>query len=158
MAIAYVGLGANLGEPRVQLAWAVQRLHALPNSRVRRLSSLKSYPAVGGPPQPDYLNAVVELSTTLPPDELVRQCQALERTAGRPQPDPVRWGPRVLDLDLLLYEDRVIDTPELTVPHPRLAERRFVLEPLAELVPNFIHPVLHAPVAVLLKQFGAQSP
>ncbi|MBI4226941.1 MAG: 2-amino-4-hydroxy-6-hydroxymethyldihydropteridine diphosphokinase, partial [Candidatus Omnitrophica bacterium] len=123
---------------------------ASPDLRVQRVSALREYPPVGGPPQPPYLNAVAEVITTLAPLDLLRRLQALEREAGRPRPDPVRWGPRLLDLDLLLHDNQVIHTPELTVPHPRLAERLFVVEPLAELAPDLIHPVLRLSVATLL--------
>ena len=102
-----------------------------------------------GPPQPSYLNTVVEIATALEPRWLLDALKALERRLGR-APSTQRWGPRVIDLDILLYDDRVLDEPTLSIPHPRMHERRFVLEPLAQLVPDLIHPVLKQTIARLL--------
>lgn len=134
--IAYIGLGSNLAEPESQLHRAFDELHCLPQSRCIAQSSLyRSAPmqAAGAPDdQPDYINAVATLETGLEPLALLAECQRLEelhqRVRGR------RWGPRTLDLDVLLYGEHIIDTPELSVPHPGLYERNFVLYPLAEVV------------------------
>ncbi|OGX41356.1 MAG: 2-amino-4-hydroxy-6-hydroxymethyldihydropteridine diphosphokinase [Omnitrophica WOR_2 bacterium RIFCSPHIGHO2_02_FULL_68_15] len=150
--IAYVGLGANLGDRRASLTRAVSHLRGLPTSRVQGVSAMREYAADGGPSQPPYLNAVVALETTLTPRQLLDHFHRLEAAAGRVRPDPVRWGPRPLDLDLLLYGDTMIAEPDLTVPHPRLADRLFVLEPLVELAPNARHPVLHLTVSELLNR------
>ncbi len=152
MALAYVGLGANLGDRRASLTRAVEALRGLPNSRVQGVSTMREYAAVGGPPQPPYLNAVAALETALSPRQLLQQFHALEAAAGRTRPDPGRWGPRSLDLDLLFYGDLVVNDPDLIVPHPRLAERLFVLEPLAELAPETRHPVLRLTAAELLNR------
>lgn len=128
MSLAAVGLGSNLRDRRANLAFAVESLDGL--GEVLEVSSLYETAAVGGPPQGDYLNAVVLLMTDRSARGLLDGLLDIERTAGRTR--RVRWGPRTLDLDLLLFGDETIDEPGLTVPHPRLGERRFVLEPLAE--------------------------
>lgn len=136
-ASAYIGLGANLGDPARALAAAVTALAALPRTRlVRRSATYRSAPVDAG--GPDYLNAVVEISTTLPPEALLDALQAIEQAAGRQR--PYRNAPRTLDLDLLLYGEQTIDTPRLTVPHPRMGERAFVLLPLAEIAPERVAP------------------
>jgi len=130
---AFIGLGANLGDPRSTLRDALLRLAALPATRlVARSSAYRSAPvdAAG----PEFVNAVAELQTALVPHELLHALQAIEQAHGRER--PYRNAPRTLDLDLLLYGDDVIDEPELTVPHPRMHRRAFVLMPLAELAPE----------------------
>ena len=130
---AYVGLGANLGDARATLEAAVQALDALPQTqRVSCSSVYRSAPVDAS--GPDYFNAVVGLRTRLAPHELLSQLQAIESRHGRER--PYRNAPRTLDLDLLLYGDQTISTPTLTVPHPRLHERAFVLMPLAEIAPG----------------------
>jgi 2-amino-4-hydroxy-6-hydroxymethyldihydropteridine diphosphokinase len=131
--LVYVGLGANLGEREAALRHALKALGQCPGTRVLRVSPLYGSAPVdaGGP---DYLNAVAELVTTLAPEALLQALQAIEQSAGRER--PYRNAPRTLDLDILWFGDRVIDTPTLTVPHPRMAERAFVLRPLADLVPE----------------------
>ena len=145
---AWVALGANLGDPARTLARARAWLGSLPGTVLEAASRVHRTAPIG-PPQPDYLNAVVRLRTTLTPRELLGALQALERTAGRVR--TVRWGPRTLDLDLLLFSDRVSDDPVLTLPHPRLHERRFVLAPLCELDPAHRHPRLGLTMAELLR-------
>lgn len=131
--IAYVGLGANLGERETTLRKALQALAQVPGAQVLRVSPLyRSAPVDAG--GPDYLNAVAEVATTLEPRALLQALQAIEYAAGRER--PYRNAPRTLDLDILWFGDQVIDTPELSVPHPRMAERAFVLRPLADLVPG----------------------
>lgn len=131
--LVYVGLGANLGEREAALRQALAALGQYPGTRVLRVSPLYGSAPVdaGGP---DYLNAVAEVATTLTPEALLQALQAIEQSAGRER--PYRNAPRTLDLDILWFGDQVIDTPTLTVPHPRMAERAFVLRPLADLVPE----------------------
>src|SRR4051812_22596444 len=130
---AYVGLGANLGEPLEALRLALQGLAHLPQTRVLRSSRIyRSAPVDAG--GPDYFNAVAEIATSLDAFELLEQLQQLENAAGRER--PYRNAPRTLDLDLLLYGDERIDSVVLTVPHPRMRERAFVLLPLQELAPD----------------------
>lgn len=139
-----VGLGANLGDRGQALAQAVQAMAQLPDTQVKGLSSLYvSAPVDAG--GPDYLNAVALLHTTLPPLALLHALQAIEQSAGRER--PYRNAPRTLDLDVLRYGDLQMDTPELTLPHPRWAERAFVLQPLAELAPALVSSAQLAAVA-----------
>lgn len=130
---AWIGLGANLGDRGAALAAAVQALAQLPGTRLLQVSSLYASAPIdsGGP---DYLNAVAELATKLAPLELLDAMQAIEQAAGRER--PYRNAPRTLDLDLLLYADQRIANERLTVPHPRIYERAFVLLPLAEIAPS----------------------
>ncbi len=148
MSLAHVALGSNLGEREGHIGDALLALDRVPGTRVARRSSLYETAPVGGPAGQDaYLNAVAELETSLTPEQLLEQLQGIENAGGRVRAE--HHGPRTIDLDLLLFGGRVISTPELTVPHPRLHERLFVLEPLAELVPGLIHPTLGRSVAQL---------
>ena len=128
-----IGLGANLGDARATLDWALQQLHTHPLVTLKQVSSLYRTRPVDAD-GPDYLNAVALLHTSMEPEALLHLLQALERQAGRER--PYRNAPRTLDLDLLLYGQRVLNSPTLTLPHPRMHQRRFVLEPLAELAPD----------------------
>jgi 2-amino-4-hydroxy-6-hydroxymethyldihydropteridine diphosphokinase len=135
VARAYVGLGANLGPREATILRAVDLLAAEPGIDLLELSSLRETDPVGITDQPAFVNGAVALETTLPPRELLDALLRVERELGRVRTGE-RWGPRTIDLDLLLYADQVVDEPGLTVPHPRLQERRFALEPLAELEPE----------------------
>lgn len=139
MTRAYVGLGANLGERERTLRAAVDSLADEPDIEVVGVSALRETEPVGVGEQPRYLNGIAALDTTLPARRLLEQLLAVEQQFGRVR-IPGEHGPRTLDLDLLLYGDEAIDEPGLTVPHPRLHERRFVLEPLAELAPGLVVP------------------
>ena len=140
MARACVGLGANRGNPPAQIEHACAALAALPQTRLLARSRLWHTPAWGPVPQADYLNAAAALETTLTPRLLLDALLAIERSAGRDRAYEQRWGPRRLDLDLLLYGDLQLDEPGLRVPHPRLAERAFVLLPLADIDPALVVP------------------
>jgi 2-amino-4-hydroxy-6-hydroxymethyldihydropteridine diphosphokinase len=147
--LAYISLGSNLGDRRNTLERAIAALAETPRVVVRKFSSFRETEPVGGPPgQGMFLNAAAELETRLDPFRLLRVLQEIEVRCGRVR--TVRWGARTLDLDLLLFEDRIIKTAELTVPHPRLRMRRFVLEPLAEIAPEAIDPETKRTVAELL--------
>ena len=135
MARAFIGLGSNLGDRRAYLKDAVEGLRS--HGDVFAVSPLYETEPVGGPAgQGPYLNLVVELATRDTPRRLLERCQALEEAAGRLRSE--RWGPRTLDADVLLVEGSEVDEPDLTVPHPRLWERRFVLQPLADLAPDLV--------------------
>ncbi len=149
---AYVGLGSNLDDPAMQLRRAFDALGALPQTRLVARSALYQNPPMGPAGQPDFVNAVAGLLTALAPDVLLAALQAIEDRHGRRR-DGSRWGPRVLDLDLLLYGDRRLQTGTLTLPHPGLSERAFVLWPLAQVAPDLRLP-LGARVASLAAAMG----
>jgi 2-amino-4-hydroxy-6-hydroxymethyldihydropteridine diphosphokinase len=136
-AIVYVGLGSNLAHPRRQIAHALRRIARIPGTRVLDVSgNFVSAPIGGAGPQPDYVNAVAALATALPPRALLARLLAIERRQGRRrQPNAPRNAPRPLDLDLLLYGRLRMRSSELTVPHPRMHERAFVLRPLVDVAP-----------------------
>jgi 2-amino-4-hydroxy-6-hydroxymethyldihydropteridine diphosphokinase len=152
MALAAIALGSNLaspfGDPAANLHEAVSRVRAL--GAVHAVSSFHSTAPVGFADQPDFLNAALLLETELQPLELMRALLAIERAMGRDRATAVAKGPRIIDLDLLLLNDMVLATTELTLPHPAMAERRFVLEPLAEIAPSMVDPLSGRTVAALL--------
>ena len=141
---AYIGLGSNLGDRRAMIAGALERL------KPRRVSAIVETEPWGRTDQPRFLNAVAEIETDLEPAALLDRLLDVERDLGRVRCE--KWGPRTIDLDLLLYEDRRVDSETLSVPHPRLHERRFVLEGLAELCPDRNVPGLDRTVRELLKR------
>ena len=148
---AYIALGSNLGDRQAYLARALEALRQTPGIAVTRVSAFHETAPVGGPPgQPNYLNGAAEVVTDLEPRALLQTLLAIEADLGRVRREPL--GPRTLDLDLLLYGDRIIHEPDLIVPHPRMHERTFVLQPLAEIAPQAVHPGLGATVAELLRQ------
>lgn len=150
MPTVYLGLGANLGDRLESLRRAVAELAG--HVTVMRVSSLYETEPWGVGDQPPFLNAVVEGSTELSPAGLLVRVKAMEQCLGR-RLGP-RWGPRVIDIDILYYDRQVIDTPDLQIPHPRVAERAFVLVPLAELVPELVDPRSGRPVRDLLLTVG----
>lgn len=149
MKTVYLGLGSNLGDRRGNLAAAIAALKTHPAIRVRVVSAPVETDPVGGPPgQEKFLNAAAQIETSLEPADLLAELQRIECALGR-RPGP-RWGPRTIDLDILLYGSQILATPDLTIPHPRLAQRRFVLEPLSEIAPDAVDPVTHLTVRQLL--------
>jgi len=138
---AYIGLGSNLDGPAKQLESSYSALADIPNTRLVVISSLYRSAPFGGIEQPDFVNAAAALLTQLGAEELLQQLKRIEKSRGREQ-DGVRWGPRVLDLDLLVYADQTIDLPQLQVPHPGIADRNFVLLPLMEIAPELMIPGL----------------
>ena len=133
-----MGLGSNLGDRLANLQRAVELLAARPGLRVERSSRVYETEPVGGPPQPEYLNAVVEVQSTLSPHDLLAACMDVEQRMGRVRAE--RWGPRIIDIDVLTYDEEEVDEPDLVVPHPRMHERAFVLVPLLELDPDPLIP------------------
>lgn len=156
-ATAYIALGSNLGDRRDYLDRALAALQEKPGIVVTQVSSYLETAPVGGPSgQGDFLNAAAELQTELEAGELMRVLLDVERDLGRVRSE--RYGPRIIDLDVLLYDDLVCDEPDLVIPHPRLHERLFVLEPLAEIAPQARHPVMKRSIADLCSQLRQSSP
>jgi 2-amino-4-hydroxy-6-hydroxymethyldihydropteridine diphosphokinase len=150
MSIVYVGLGSNLGDREEQILRAVHEMRSF--SRVKKISTLRDTKPFGvSSDQPRYLNAVVELDTEYSPTELIVELDRIEMEMGRDFSKKGTGLPRSIDLDLLTYDDEVVEEANLRVPHPRMHERRFVLEPLSELAPNWTHPILKKSITELLK-------
>ena len=154
--LAAIALGSNLnsefGDREANLEEVVQRIGGL--GEVRAVSSFYDTKPVGFLEQPRFLNGALVLETELEPVELMRELLGVERAMGREREGAIAKGPRVIDLDLLLYGDVVISTEELTLPHPEMQARRFVLEPLAEIAPEWVHPVLGVTVGTMLKRLS----
>jgi 2-amino-4-hydroxy-6-hydroxymethyldihydropteridine diphosphokinase len=154
--LAAIALGSNLnskfGDREANFQEAVRRIGAL--GEVRAVSSFYDTEPVGFLEQPRFLNGTLVLETELEPRALMRELLGVERAMGREREGAVAKGPRVIDLDLLLYRDVVMSTDELTVPHPEMQARRFVLEPLAEIAPEWVHPVLGVTVGTMLKRLS----
>lgn len=153
MAIVYLGLGSNLGDRAGYLFRAVEAIDRLERIRCHRVSDFYETEPVGGPPdQRPFINAAAEIETVLNPATLLERLQNVEQDLGRPPPPrQQRWGPRVVDIDVLLYDDLVFSVSGLTVPHPRMHERWFVLRPLVDLAPEVVHPLLHRTMSQLLE-------
>jgi 2-amino-4-hydroxy-6-hydroxymethyldihydropteridine diphosphokinase len=147
---AYIGLGSNIGDKRETCRKALDLLGRA--GRVARVSSFYCTEPVGYPDQEKFLNAVAELETDLSPLALLAACHVIEDELGRRR--LFRWGPRTIDLDILLFGDQVVVTAELTIPHPLLSTRRFVLVPLGEIAPQAVHPVLKKTIARLLDELS----
>lgn len=146
---AFVALGSNMGDKQGHLDGAVMALEADPCTRVRKVSTYYVTEPYGGVEQDDFLNAAMELETLYTPEELLDVLHAVEQAAKRER--LVHWGPRTLDLDILFYDNLVQDDAALTIPHPDLQNRNFVLKPMAELAPNFVHPVFRKAMQQLLQ-------
>lgn len=147
---AYLGLGSNLGDKKGYLDGAVEALNALPGCHVEKVSTYLVTKPYGGVEQDDFLNACLKLRTLLPPEELLERLHEIEQAANRVR--IVRWGPRTLDLDILLYDDWVYETDTLVIPHVGMHLREFVLGPLSEIAPNLRHPIYRKTVTELLAE------
>ena len=156
MAQAFIGLGSNLGDRQAALHTAVAALSGTPGIRVFSVSTFLETRPVGGPDQSDFLNAAAELSTELAPRTLLERLLEIEDKMGRMR--TVKCGPRIIDLDLLLYQQQIIDEPGLQVPHPLMHTRAFVLKPLAEIAPQARHPRRRKSIAALLAELEADDP
>lgn len=144
-----LGLGSNLGDRAGAIDGAVSALRAAPGITVEARSPLYVTPPAGGPPQGDYLNGAVLVTTSLPARDILARTMEIERSLGRIRPDPVRWGPRTIDIDILWIEGECITEPDLEVPHPRLEGRVFALRPLLDVAPDAAHPHTGVPYADL---------
>lgn len=158
MHVAYVGLGSNLGPREKNISAALNALERTRGIVVEKVSSLYSTDPVGGPDdQPQFINAAARLRTALSPRRLLSVLQQVETSLGRRR-DGVRWGPRTIDLDLLLYDDVILGDDDLTLPHPLMHERRFVMQPLAEIAATVRHPTLGLTAAEILAGLGQNLP
>ncbi len=147
---AYLALGSNMGDKQAFLDFAVERLAELPTCEVLQVSDYITTAPYGGVEQDDFLNGALELRTLLTPEELLETIHEIEAEAHRER--TVRWGPRTLDIDILLYDDLVLDTKDLHIPHIELHKRDFVLTPMAQLAPYLRHPLLHKTMQELLEE------
>ena len=147
---AYLGIGSNMGDKKGYLEEAVKKICAHKKIRKVKCSELLTTAPYGGVEQEDFLNGAIELETLLTPEQLLGFLQELEKEAGRER--LIHWGPRTLDLDILLFQDYVSDDPVLTVPHPDMENRRFVLEPLSQLCPYHVHPITGKSIKQMLKE------
>lgn len=156
MTLAYIAIGSNLASPLEQVNAAVQALGDIPQTRVVALSSFYRTPPLGPQDQPDYLNAAIALETALSAEALLDNTQRIELQQGRVRKEE-RWGPRTLDLDIMLFGDAVINTERLTVPHYDMKRRGFMLWPLFEIAPDLIFPDGES-LSALLTQLNAEKP
>lgn len=150
MTKVYAGLGSNLGNKRENIIKAIDRLDACEGICVKEKSAFFNTTPVGGPLQPDYVNCAIGMETEIEPQVLLEEFKKIELGLGR-KPG-VRWGPRVVDLDILLYGNRIVDEHNLKIPHERMHERAFVLEPLCEISPDIKHPVSGISISELLEK------
>lgn len=151
MARAFLGLGSNMGDRKKELDFAISRIREHPEMTLVRVATYLETDPVGYLEQNKFLNSAAEIETTLLPHRLLAALQEIEQEAGRIR--TIRWGPRTLDIDILLYNDRILDDPDLTIPHPRMREREFVLIPLTEIAPEVIVPPEQVTVSQLLCQY-----
>lgn len=149
MSIAYIGLGSNIGDKTSNLKKAIDELGRVSGNKVLAASSFYKTEPVGEVEQDWFINAAVKIETGLPPRELLKTLLDIERNLGRVR--EIKWGPRIIDLDILIYDDLVMEEEGLTIPHPCLHERGFVLTPLAEIAPAYVHPWLKKSVSDLLR-------
>jgi 2-amino-4-hydroxy-6-hydroxymethyldihydropteridine diphosphokinase len=157
MATAAIAIGSNLGDRLAHISAGVRAVSGIEGCVLRAHSGIIETPALvppGSAPGPDYLNAVIVIDTRIEPMALLESLLSIERSCGRERSRGTRWGARTLDLDLLLVDARVIDLPGLVLPHPRLEQRRFVLEPLARVLPEWVHPVHGRSVVRMLADLG----
>lgn len=146
---AFIGIGSNLGDRKANYRESLDRLAAIPKSRIVKASSLYESEPLGDATT-WFVNAVIELETESTPEQLLKQLQAIEATMGRKRVKGKKWGSRIIDLDILFFDKEVVQKRNLKIPHPELSKRKFVLVPLSELVPQLIHPQLNLTVSELL--------
>ena len=154
--IAYISVGSNMGDRLQNCLRGIEALTEDGNSRILAQSRIYTTEPVDYKEQDWFINMMVKLETTDDPFELLDHIEEIQRAAGRMQ-DPIRFGPRILDLDIILYDDRIIESERLAVPHPRMHKRRFVLKPICDIDPGIIHPVLKQEMQILLKSVGEKE-
>ncbi|MDD4179383.1 MAG: 2-amino-4-hydroxy-6-hydroxymethyldihydropteridine diphosphokinase [Candidatus Margulisbacteria bacterium] len=154
-ATVYLSLGSNVGDREEYIEQAVFLLEKNPNIQVAKRSSNYETEAEGGADQPPFINAAVEIRTKLPPHKLLEICQEIETALGRER--ELEWGPRTIDIDILLYEGEIVSDDKLQIPHPLMHERLFVLKPLKEIAPRAIHPVLEKTIEALFEERKAEG-
>lgn len=152
---AYIGLGSNIGDRQQNLDLAIEMLRQTPLVAVTAVSSYRNTEPVGNVEQPDFLNAVAEIQTELEAQELLKVCNGIEKDLKRER--IIHWGPRTIDLDILLYGNMVMKEDALEIPHPRMHERDFVLGPLCEIAPQAVHPIYQKTVTVLYQELKTQE-
>lgn len=156
MTDVYLGLGSNLGDRKAMLRAAIMAIKALPTTKLIAQSDIKETPPVGPEGQNDYLNMALHIKTALSPDELIESTQQIELDMGRePVGERIAWGPRDIDIDILLFGSIVLETERLIIPHPMMTQRLFVLEPLVQIAPDAVHPPSGMKAKTLLKQLKA---
>lgn len=151
----YLGLGSNVGDREEYIEQAIFLLEKNPNIQVSKRSSNYETEAEGGTDQPPFMNAAVAIITKLPPEKLLEVCQEIETALGRDR--ETEWGPRTIDIDILLYDDQIVSDDKLQIPHPLMHERMFVLKPLKEIAPHAIHPVLEKSIEDLYEERKAEG-
>jgi len=153
--LTYIGIGSNLGDKRKNIRRAIEALGSDPRNRLVRCSPLYCTEPVGKTDQDWFVNGVVSLETLMGPGELLGFLLSVEKKMGRRREE--KWGPRTIDLDILFYGDQILEDADLSIPHPRLQERRFVLVPLRDVAPDLVHPVLGKPVSRILAELDAEE-
>lgn len=152
---AYIAIGSNQGDRELYLLRAIALIGNLSGCKITTISSFYDTSPVGDCNQPSFYNAAIKVSTSLAPEKLLTSLLQIEKELGRIRTK--RWGQRTIDLDILLYDDLILDNAELTIPHPLLHERRFVLEPLCEIAPDILHPKLAVTISELLKKLNSDE-
>ncbi len=152
---AFIAFGSNMGDSRAIIDNALKKIESLPGILSFRASSIIETAPWGYENQDNFLNGVIDVTTWIPPHALLKQMLKIEQEAHRER--IIKWGPRTLDLDLIFYDDLILETPDLILPHPLMAQRAFVLEPMAELAPYFVHPVYHQNMTELLTKLNTQT-
>lgn len=137
--IVFIGLGSNLGNRKENIITALQKIGKLPKTAIIKSSSIINTKPVGITNQPDFLNCIVQIKTILDPEKLLLELLKIEREMGRIRKQ--KWGPRIIDLDILFFNNEIINTQDLTVPHPEILNRKFVLTSMKEIAPQFVHPI-----------------
>lgn len=147
----YIALGANLGDRERNLRNAYEYMGVSEDIHPLKISRFYETAPFGGPPQPMFLNAALELQTSLTPHQLLEKLQHIELRMGRIRKE--KWGPRIIDIDILLFGDRIVEDDQLKIPHPLMHERIFVLEPLVEIAPDMVHPILKKTILQIYQEF-----